>query len=115
MNLCCVSAAEWLAGRSGLRDLLSNVGMSSWAGGQLSHAVALALNAGQQQIAPPCPSRDESRKMGTRKEESISALVRPPRSPPSSSGALSTGKTWTCRNGAKGGHNNDLRAGTPLL
>jgi len=33
----------------------------------------------------------------------------------SSSGALSTGKTWTCRSGSRGGHKNDLRAGAPLL
>ena len=29
--------------------------------------------------------------------------------------ALSTGKTWTCWSGARGGHKSDLRAGTPLL
>jgi len=33
----------------------------------------------------------------------------------SSSGALSTGQTWTCWSGAKGGHKNNQRAGTPLL
>jgi len=32
----------------------------------------------------------------------------------SSSGALSTGQTWTCWSGARGGHRNDQRAGTPL-
>ena len=31
------------------------------------------------------------------------------------SGAPSTGKTWTCWSGARGGHSNDPRAGTPLL
>jgi len=30
-------------------------------------------------------------------------------------GALSTGKTWTCWSGARGGYKNDLRAGTLLL
>jgi len=44
-----------------------------------------------------------------------SALLRPPRSPASSSGALSTGQTWNCESGARGGHSNDLRAGSPLL
>jgi len=41
--------------------------------------------------------------------------VRPPGSPVSSSGALSTGQSWTCWSGARGGPSNDLRAGTPLL
>ena len=36
-------------------------------------------------------------------------------SPASSSGALSTGQTWSCWNGFRGGHSNDLRAGIPLL
>jgi len=27
----------------------------------------------------------------------------------------STGQTWTCWSGARGGHSNDPRAGTPLL
>jgi len=41
--------------------------------------------------------------------------VRSPGSPASSSGALSTGQTWSCRSGARGGPRNDPRAGTPLL
>jgi len=41
--------------------------------------------------------------------------VRLPGSPASSSGALSTGQTWTCWSGAGGCHKDDLRAGTPLL
>ena len=32
-----------------------------------------------------------------------------------SSGALSTGKIWTCWSRSRGGHRNDQRAGTPLL
>jgi len=32
--------------------------------------------------------------------------------PASSSGALSTGKAWTCCSGSRGGHKNDQRAGT---
>jgi len=44
-----------------------------------------------------------------------SVLMRPPRSPVSSSGALSTGQSWSCWSGARGGHSNDSRAGTPLL
>jgi len=43
------------------------------------------------------------------------ALLRPPGSPASSSGALSTGQSWRCGSGARGGPSNDLRAGTPLL
>jgi len=39
----------------------------------------------------------------------------PSGSPASSSGAPSTGQTWTCWSGARGGHKNDLRAGAPLL
>ena len=39
----------------------------------------------------------------------------PTRSPVSSSGALSTGKTWTCWSGDRGGHKSDQRAGAPLL
>ena len=39
----------------------------------------------------------------------------PPRSPASSSGALSKGQTWTCWSGAREGHKSDLRAGAPLL
>jgi len=35
--------------------------------------------------------------------------------PPSSCGALSARKTWSCCSGARGGHKNDPRAGTPLL
>jgi len=46
---------------------------------------------------------------------SIFATGDPPGSPASSSGALSTGQTWTCWTGARGGHKNDPRAGTPLL
>ena len=59
------------------------------------------------------------RSMGSRAREGIlplcSALVRPPGSPASSSGALSTGQTWSCWSGARGGHKNDPRAGAPLL
>jgi len=33
----------------------------------------------------------------------------------SSSGALSTGQSWSCWSGARRGPSNDLRAGTPLL
>jgi len=43
------------------------------------------------------------------------ALLRPPGSPVSSSGALSTGQTWSCGSGARGGPSNDPRAGTSLL
>ena len=39
----------------------------------------------------------------------------PPGSPVSSSGALSTGKTQSCWSGARGGHKNGQRDGTPLL
>ena len=39
----------------------------------------------------------------------------PTRSPTSSSGALSTGQTWSCWSGARGGHSHDPRAATPLL
>jgi len=42
-------------------------------------------------------------------------LLRPPGSPASSSGALSTGQTCSCGSGARGGPSNDPRAGTPLL
>jgi len=41
-------------------------------------------------------------------------LPRSGKTPPSS-GALSTGQTWSCWSGARGGPSNDLRAGTPLL
>jgi len=37
------------------------------------------------------------------------------RSPASSSGALSTGQTWTCWSGARGDHKNNQRDGIPLL
>jgi len=57
--------------------------------------------------------------MGSRVREGIlplcSALVRPPGSPVSSSGALGTGQTWSCWNGSRGGHKNDQRTGAPLL
>ena len=43
------------------------------------------------------------------------ALVRPPGSSASSSGDLSTGQSWSCWSGARGGPSNDARAGTPLL
>jgi len=43
------------------------------------------------------------------------ALVRPPGSPASSSGVLSTGQSWSCVSGARGGPSNDARAGTPPL
>ena len=36
-------------------------------------------------------------------------------SPPSSSGALSTRRTWSFWSGSKGGHRNDQSAGEPLL
>jgi len=44
-----------------------------------------------------------------------SALVRPPRSPVSSSRAPSRGKTWICWSGSRGGHKNDQRSGIPVL
>jgi len=44
-----------------------------------------------------------------------SALVDPAWSTASSYGALSTGKTWTCGIGSRGGPENDQRAGAPLL
>jgi len=57
--------------------------------------------------------------MTSRSREGIlslySTLVRPRPSPAVSSGALSTGKTWTCWSGARGGHKNGQRDGTPLL
>jgi len=43
------------------------------------------------------------------------ALLRPPRSPASSSGDLSRGQSWSRGSGARGGSSNDARAGTPLL
>jgi len=43
------------------------------------------------------------------------ALLRPPGSPVSSSGALSTGQSWSCGSGARGGPSHDVRAGTALL
>jgi len=59
------------------------------------------------------------RSVGSRVREWIlslcPALVRPPENPASSSGALSTGQTWSCWSGARGGPSNDPRAGTPLL
>ena len=36
-------------------------------------------------------------------------------SPASSSGGPSTGETWSCWSGSRGGHKNDARAGAPLL
>jgi len=57
--------------------------------------------------------------VGSRVREGIlllcPALLRPPQSPASSSGALSTGQSWSCGSGARGGPSNDPRAGTPLL
>jgi len=41
------------------------------------------------------------------------ALVRPPRRPASSSGALSTGQSWSCGSGARGGPSNDPRGWNP--
>jgi len=38
-----------------------------------------------------------------------------PGSPASSSGALSTGQSWSCGSGARGGPSSDPGAGTPLL
>ena len=46
---------------------------------------------------------------------STSLCSDPTWSPASSSGALSTRKTWSCWSRARGGHKNDLKAGTPLL
>jgi len=66
----------------------------------------------------PCPGLHQEQR-GHRAREGIlplcPALLRPPGSPASSSGALSTGQTWSCWNGARGGPSNDPRAGTPLL
>jgi len=39
----------------------------------------------------------------------------PPGSPASSSGALSTGKTWTCLSSSRGSHKNARGNGTPAL
>jgi len=57
--------------------------------------------------------------MGSRVREGIvplcPALLRPPGSPASSSGTLSTGQTWSCWSGVRGGPSNDPRAEAPLL
>ena len=44
-----------------------------------------------------------------------SALVRPPWSPASSSGAPNIRRTWMCWSRSRGGHEDDPRAGAPLL
>ena len=66
----------------------------------------------------PCPGLHPQQR-GHRVREGVlplcPALVRPLRSPASSSGALSTGQSWSCGSGAGGGPSNDPRAGTPLL
>jgi len=54
--------------------------------------------------------------VGSRARKAILPLCSTPTgSPVSSSGALRTGKTWTCWSRSRGGHKDDLRAGTPLL
>ena len=60
----------------------------------------------------PLPLEKNEKKV---KDVLCPALLRPPGSPAPSSGALSTGQTWSCWSGAGGGHKNDPRAGTPLL
>jgi len=67
----------------------------------------------------PCPGLHPQQR-GHRAREGILplclALLRPPGSPAPSSGALSTGQSWSCWSGAGGGHKNDQRGGTtPLL
>ena len=74
-----------------------------------------------------CPGSPESQphprlhpqQCGHRAREGIPALcpalLRPPRSPASFSGALSTGQSWSCGSGAGGSPSNHPRAGTPLL
>jgi len=47
------------------------------------------------------------------KSKEASALVRPPWSPESSTGAPNIGRTWMCWSGARGGHEDDPRAGAP--
>ena len=44
-----------------------------------------------------------------------SALIRPHLSPASSSGAPNIRRTWMCWSGARGGHEDDPRAGAALL
>ena len=81
----------------------------------------------QQDLAPCCRSSEgqlypglHQVKCGEQGEErgfcpSAPLWWGPTGSPASSSGALSTGQNWSCWSGARGGHSNDLRAGTPLL
>ncbi|GAB0193759.1 cAMP-dependent protein kinase inhibitor alpha [Grus japonensis] len=44
-----------------------------------------------------------------------SALLRPPCSAASSSGVSNVRHTWSCQNKSRGGHEDDQRAGAPLL
>jgi len=66
----------------------------------------------------PCPGL-HPQQCGHRARRGILPLcpapVRPPGSPASSSGVPSTGQSWSCGSGARGGPSNDPRAGTPLL
>jgi len=67
----------------------------------------------------PCPGLDPQQCGQLDKAGNSAPLPRsaetPPGSPASSSGALSTGQSWRCGSGARGGPSNDPRAGTPLL
>ena len=108
--LVSVQAGGWRDWEQPCREGFGGAG-----GCKAGHAPPMCTRSPEDQSYPGL----HPQQCGQRAREGIlplcSTLVRPLGSPASSSGALSTGQSWSCGSGARGGPSNDPRAGTPLL
>ena len=89
-------------------------GLGSAGGQKAGHKPAMCLHSPESQPYPGL--RQKQRGQQAKGGDSAPLLWWDPTgSPASSSETLSTGQTWTCWSGARGGHKNGPRPGTPLL
>jgi len=87
----------------------------TWGCWEAQHDLAVCTGSPEDQPSPGLHPQQRGHRVRGRILPLCSTLLRPLGSPASSSGALSTGQSWSCGSGARGGPSNDTRAGTPLL